>query len=448
MSLDDVVAVNLVKGTSVPTRLGFGTMLLLAYHTVFPDLLREYKSVAAMTADGFPTYHPAVKMATKAFSQNPKPKSVIIGRRATGTTQVFEIVPKNTTKGFHYQFTVKDYLGVETDIDYAVGTGASVASVIAGILALMGSIDSVTSAAVGAPATKITLTSTTAGRLFSLSGLPGISDMTVKDTSTDPGVATELSAIEVLDAVSWYGIALDSNSKAEILAAAAWTEARRKLLLVNSTDSEIADNAVTDDVFSSLKTAAYARTHALFSQTETLSYSAVAEGGSRLPITPGKTVWVYNTLAGVVADNLTESQQGVIRGKNGSTYTTLSNLNIVQGGKTSAGEWVDVIHGTDKLHARLQERIFGTEVNLSNSGSKIPYTDKGVVVYTSGVTAELEQAIKDGFLADTPKYTVTAEKVANVDPTDRANRVFPPIEFSAPLAGAILAGSINGTLTV
>lgn len=455
--LDSVLNVQITKGSKAPTRAGFGTPLLMVYHTVTAKRIAYYTSPKALLDDGFPLTHPAYRMAVKAFSQPVAPKRVAVGKRSVGTTQVVKLTPKNTTQGFHYQFSVVDYLGVSTDLDYIVPGSASVATVVAGLVALLGSVVSVTVASVGSPATDLTLTSTTAGRLFNLTNLPNPDDLAVKNTSADPGIAADLTAVADIDSRGWYGIALDSSSKAEAVAAAAWAEANyRKLLSVNSSDSEIADNAVTNDAFSTLKAANYARTFGLYSQTELLSYSALAWMANRLPYNPGRAMWAYVTLSAVTVDNLKDGQILTISGvdgtdlaKCGNVYAVLAGNGSTLQGVTFAGEWIDITIGTDWLHARLQERVIGAIQAAANSGTKIPYTEKGVALVKALVEAQLREAVSPQFalLADSPAPTVTVPSMGDINPLDKQARTLNGVEFAGTYAGAIQNLTLLGSLS-
>lgn len=442
MSLDDIVNLSITAQTTVPTRLGFGTPLLMAYHSVTPNLIDIYKSLKEMTDAGFATTSPAYRMASKAFSQNPKPSQVVVGKRVLPYTQTVDLFPIKTTQGYHYKFTIVDPVGVETNIDYVVLAGATVATIITALLALMGAITNVTVTNVG-PGTNLHLVCA-AGKLFNLKNLPPRADMKVADTTADPGIATDLAAIEALDATTWYSVSLDSNSKAEVLAAAAWVEARRKLGLFNNSDFDCANSGSTTDVAYLMKNSAYARSELLYSMSELLSYSGVAWGGKMLPTDPGAATWAFKTLATVSADKLTGADTAALDAKNCNYYTQTGGVNITQWGKTASGEYIDVTHFLDWLHARIRERLFGALVN----SPKIPYTDSGVDVVRSGILAQLNAGVKVGGLAASPAPTVTCPKVADVDPADRANRLLPNITFDGRLAGAIHKMNISGTISV
>jgi len=242
---------------------------------------------------------------------------------------------------------------------------------------------------------------------------------------------------------------LDSSSEAEITAAAAWVEATRKLLVVNTSDSDCADNSITTDVMSVLKNADYGRTATLFTLAGILSYSAAAWVGSRVTSNPGRTVWFFVALAGIPQDALKDGQITNIENKNGNVYVTLAGAGSTDQGQVAAGEWIDIVIGTDWLQSSMQFRVIGALQAASQSGSKIDFTDKGVQIMVGLVRAQLDQAASNAYKLLVPKsYTVTAPAVADVDPTDKQNRNLPDLNFSAEYAGAIRSTVIGGTISV
>lgn len=439
MSLNDIVNLQIAAGTKVPTRLGFGTPLLMAYHSVTPNRIEVVKSPKSVTDLGFATTSPVYRMALKAFSQNPRPSQLLIGKRTRAYTQTVRILPKNATEGYTYDFDVIDASGVKTAISYVVVNGDTVAAICTALAALITPVNGCTATAA---ATYVEIEADT-GTLVNLKRLPPISAMEVSDVTTDPGIADDLAEIEALDATTWYAVALDSNSRAEIESAAAFMEARRKLLAFNTTDSDVA-KAGSGDIASTLKSAAYGRTLPLFSATELLSYSALAWLGAMLPLDPGSATWAFKTLATVTADTLTDGQLTQLAAKNVSSYTNVGGINITYQGQSPAGEFIDVTQFCDWLHARTQERVFGTMANAK----KVPYTDTGVDLLRNDILAVLKEGIKIGGLSPDPAPVVTAPKVADVDPAVRASRRLPNVEFSAKLAGAIHALDISGVVSV
>lgn len=442
MSLEDIVSVSITAQTTTVSRLGFGTPLIARFHNVFASVVREYKALSVMTDDGWPATDPAVLIATKIASQNPKPASWKIGKRTTAFTQTLRLTPINTTDGFVYDFDI--VVGITTtNINYVNGPAETVATIVTALQAL---IDAVAGISASDDVTWVTITHDTAGDLADfvrISEQPD--DWQFADLTADPGIAADLAAIETVDPDGWYALLLDSNSQAEVLAAAAWIEARKKIFLCNTSDTEVVDNVVTTDVMSDLQSFAYARTAIIYSQARLLNWSGAAWAGNRLPSDPGSSTWAFKTLAAVQVDSkLTGGQVAVIESKGGNVYRTIAGVNVTTFGITASGEFIDVTRFIDWLDARIKERIFGVLIN----NPKIPYTDVGVDLMRAQVLAQLNQGITVGGLAADPAPVVTAPAVADIDPADKAARILPDIFFQATLAGAIHQLVISGVLSV
>ena len=113
--------------------------------------------------------------------------------------------------------------------------------------------------------------------------------------------------------------------------------------------------------------------------------------------------------------------------------------------------FVDDIHSTDALAEDIRVAVFGL---LARVSTKIPYTEPGMAQIKAEVAASLERFVSNGFLAPSvdedgnllPAYTITSGAVANASAVDRANRVAPPVQFTARLAGAVHSVEIIGTL--
>lgn len=446
MSLSDVVQLTITTQTVFPTRLGFGVPLIMVLHTVTTNLLDEYASLTEMTDAGWSTSSPGYKAVQKVFSQNPRPPKVVIGKRTRSYTQTIRLTPVKTTVGYHYKFNVVDPAGVVTAIDFTVVTG-TVAAIVTALTAL---IDPVTDVTATDDTTHITVAAA-AGKVFDLTELPPMADMLVQDMTVDPGLDDDLADVFAQDEETWYGILADRAGEAEINGAAAWIETVRKLALFNTSDSIVASSSTTD-VGSDLKAASYARTGLLFYGKSLQSYSAHAWMGKVLPTEPGKTTWAYQTLAGITIDKLKSGEKTFLKNKNVSYYVAIGGQGSTFGGKTAVGEFLDVTHFVDMLYARIQERVFATIKQASDAGRKIPYTDGGVDTIRTAIMAVLEQnktrqGDERGLAAD-PPATVSAPKVADVDPALRAARIVPDITFQATLAGAIHQVQIAGTLSV
>lgn len=92
-SLDDFFTVNVTATTDTQTRAGFGTALFACCDVPWTSgaRVREYASLAEVATAGFNSSKPGYRMAQAAFSQNPRPRSVKIGRRTRAFTQVVRL---------------------------------------------------------------------------------------------------------------------------------------------------------------------------------------------------------------------------------------------------------------------------------------------------------------------------------------------------------------------
>lgn len=448
MPLSDITSVTISLSGPTPSVAGFGVPLLMAYHTG-PNVLKSYASITEVVVD-HAINTAAYDMALEAFAQSPAPPQVYIGKRTVGSTRTWVLTPTNLTVGYVYAFDLVDG-ATTTHVSYTVQNADTATTIVTGLKTSIGTPTGVT---VGGTAT-LTLTAAAAGNYFYLKNLPSMSDLLFADNTADPGIVTDITAVAAIDATSWYGIALDSSSKAETEALAVWVEANEKLLVARNSDSACADMPTTSttDVMAQTKTSAYMRTANILSANATGSYLDVAwmsQNFGKNP--PGVVPWFYNTLAGPATDVLTSAQQHAVTGipsqgtlgKNGSVYVVQNNLNITLGGRVASGEWIDVIILRDVLKARLGEAIFGALKAAADRGDKIPFTDSGIALVESAMRSVLGAQVKAGALAS---YTVTVPKAADVSASDKSNRLLSGIKFTAVIAGAVYATVLTGVLT-
>lgn len=437
MSLDDIVQVNITAETTAPTRPGFGTPLIAAYHTRWTsDLVREYSKLSEMVDDGFLTTDAAYLCARSVWSQSPRPPKIKIGRRTRAFTQTVSFTPTVTTVGFVYNIDIGGLTAT-----YTVVTDDTPTLISTGLVAAINALANTALHTATVVSAHFTVAAATAGALVNMANWG--SALTVADITTDPGIVSDIADI-VAEDDDWYGFLMDSQSKAEVVAAAADIEARIKLFVFNSSDSAIYDNASTTDVFYAQKTLNHARTIGLFSYTDLLSYSAAAWMGNRFPFDPGSDTWAYKTLKGVPTDNLSSGKVSAILAKRGSVYTEVAGVSVTQYGKSFSGEWADVTRFIDWLHSEIQIRVFTLLVN----NQKVPFTDLGIDMVVSVINGALQAGVNAGGLSANPAPTCTAPKASEVDPATKADRILPNVKFTGTLAGAIHTLEIDGTLSV
>lgn len=422
MSLADLVTVSITATSNLPTLQGFGVPLVVAYHNLYTDRIRYYSSLTAMVTDGFLVTDSAYLAASAILAQSPNVTQFGVGRRALGSLQTLVLTLTSTSTLDTYKATFVDSAGSSHTLSVAsTGTPSTDAPTVAT------AISGFTLAGCTVTHTGATVTLThTAGHLTDIQGWqvnPSNAIFTLVDSTADPGIATDLAALLAADGTGWYGFTLDSNSSAEILAAAAWNESNKRFFITNNSDT-ICGTSSTSDVMSSAQTSAYTRTGIIFSASQIKGYSGGAALGRILPQSAGSYSLAYKTLTGVKSDVLTETQTNNIITKSGNYYTTYKSVPILFPGVSPGAEFLDIVLGVDALTDRIQTDIFGDLV----AAAKIPYTDAGVDTLVATIYADLAVFVNppynflNGGDATTPAPTVSAPTVASQSASNRAKR--------------------------
>jgi hypothetical protein len=178
--------------------------------------------------------------------------------------------------------------------------------------------------------------------------------------------------------------------------------------------------------------------------TTAAKYLDVAAASRLLSYTPGSYTGAYKTLENVESTQPDSAEETVLLANHINYYPTVAGRQITyQGwayGPTSG--FLDTYIGAIYLEARMAEDVFGVMI----SRPKIPYTNDGINLIVSAVTARLNQSIRDGYLTDDPTPIVTAPLASEVSQVDKSNRLLPDITFQAETAGAIHTVQIQGTI--
>ncbi len=172
-------------------------------------------------------------------------------------------------------------------------------------------------------------------------------------------------------------------------------------------------------------------------------FPAAAWMGKMLPEAPGSTTWAFKELRDITKSKLNTTTIDTLKKRNINRHLYINNKGVTLDGKVSADEYIDIVHGIDWLHVRIQERIF----RLLMLNGKIPYTLKGIDLVRSELLAQLKDAVRRGLLAEDPEPTVSIPDIDSIPIEKKESRILPDVKFSARLAGAIHAIEIRGTVT-
>ena len=431
--LDDIVSVAVTVTDKAPTKASFGVPLLAGYHTAWLDYVREYAEADDMLDDGFTTVSSEYLAALVLKSQDPAPPRFKVGRLATAFTQSINLIPRVTTEGYVYNFTIAG-----TAITYTVLAGASVATICTALELLVEAVTGITSTAT---ATEVNAVSA-AGVLNAYSWSRGLD---ILDITPDAGIAADLALIAAEDS-DWYGLALVCpNSDLIVKAAALWIEAQSKIFIPQLSDWDVIDAGQTADTGSDLKLLSYARCpwiwHRFIGGSE---WASVAWLGIQLAPDPGSATAAHKTLAGVSADDLRTGELTAIQNKNGTWYTTKHGIAITFEGKAPGGRFIDSTRFIDWLIETIQVDIYALLVN----NPKLPYDNSGIQTVKSTVEIALHKGQRVGGIALSPEPLVTVPDVLDTDVADRALRILRDVKFNCRLAGALHRVVVSGTVSV
>lgn len=213
---------------------------------------------------------------------------------------------------------------------------------------------------------------------------------------------------------------------------------RRLLAGVDFTLSE--NNANLSDFTKSL-----AETKRVFAIHKAIGndYPAAAWMGKMLPQAPGSASWAYQELEGISKAQPSTNTSEQLKAAHINRYLNIKNVGVTLDGRVAQGEYIDIIHGIDWLHVRIQERLF----RLLMLNPKIPFTLQGVDLVRSEIMAQLKEAVYRGLLAADHEPQVSIPDIEDIDPITRGKRILPDVKFSGRLAGAIHHIEIHGTVT-
>jgi len=433
MAISDIIDIQIAIASSVAAETNFGLPLIAAYHTHYVDRVRSYSDLDGMLSDGFTATEPAYLAAASMLTQNPTITEFKIGRRASAWTQVHRLTPTATTEDLVYEGVI----GGEA-WEYVVQAGDTIADICDGMVLAINALTGLFTATDGT--TYVDVTATNAGDFFRMSGMNG--ELEVENRTTDPGLAADLAAIDLADS-DWYGLILDSQSKAEIVVAADYVAPRVKILLADSIDTECKDPGSTTDVMYVLKNTDEPHASCWY-HADSGEFLCAAIMAARFATTPGSATWAMTELDGITPDVLTSGERSAILGKNGNLYETCKGISFTQFGTMADGEYIDTIVGADWTKDIMESDGLTLLVNAG----KVPFTDGGISAIQARILAILDRAVRAGVLAADPAPAVQVPRAKDVSAADKRNRILTGVTFTGTIAGAIHKTRVRGTFSI
>lgn len=435
-NIDRLVDVQISLNTTGIAVSNFSDMIFVAPHVLSLSRVMAITGADQLLDLGAKPSDALYRAAQAFFSQGRHPAKMFIGRRLA---QSVAVTVDKAVKGAEYALTVAWKKDSDT-VTHTVTLTANTETTEQIANSLKTSLAGVADVQVEAAVSSNTLTLThKAGAAFTVrTG----ANMTVGTATSNEDWAQTLNAVK-RESDEWYGLTVDSRTEADVLAVAAWAETNHKLFGTASAAQNITDGSVDNDLLSKLKTKGYAYTFGLYHTQAAAEYPEVALMAERFTYYPGSETWANVKLNGITADRLPEGDVLVVQKKNGTTFETFGSFAISQGGKTAAGEWIDVIRFRDWLKATMQADV---AYALINAGGKIPYTDKGIQVIVNAMQQSLVLGVRRGGIAEEeldennaviPSFRITYPRASEISPNRKASRILQDIGGSARLAGAV-----------
>lgn len=425
-----------------------GTTNVIGSVTGSNQRLRQYNTLAQISADGFQTTDPEYLAAEKYFGQSPAPQIIWIGRQ---------------------DLTALGTVGIDN-----AGTGYAVGDIVL-VVKVGGSLGQLQITTVGA-----------SGAVTGLATVPGFmgtgysigtSVTTTAVTGTGTGLLVDLTTVgetplyavqQCRDASpNWYLVCALAAEDTDHVAIATYAQAATpQLVYFYTTSSDSALNGTTGNVFSLIKAQLLSRAFGIYSTTQqglaplNLYSQAAAMGvamGRNTGLAGSYFTMDLKTLVGITPEPLTLTQIGTINGNFGNVYLSYANsYQILQNGTVGSGQFFDQILNLDMVASDMQFSV----MNLLTSVGAIPQTDAGQSSIINVVNQACARSVARGFIS---AGTWTGQTILNLtagtalpngylsqsapfstqSTSDRAARKSMPIYVAIILSGAIQSVTIG-----
>lgn len=375
----------------------------------------------------------AVYKIASAFSVEGGISNIKIFSRLTPNVQSVELVPTVLSPGFEYYFEVNGVAVTHTN-----GASETVNTLCDEFADQLGDIVGVVATPDNATATKLTLTQDTGADRVRFSNVKRGIDL--KDVSADAGMAAELAAVMVED-TDWSHLALDSQSPAEIQAAATFVAANSRILWALSLNNDIMKTG-TSDLVSLLGSN---NSVAVLVSQDTNSFGAFAGVSTYLTYHPGTAnVHAWSQFGiGNPLRKISPTEEGFAEDKHAILHTTISGVTAFLFNRAPGGRVIT----TQQALNYLSSAIRGDVLTCMLVNPKIEFSPEGI--------AQLEAVVRNRLKAEEDKRmllpgssTVTAKKYEETTTGERGNGLLDSIKFGAVLIVSIDKVKIRGTLTI
>lgn len=482
LPISSIINVTVTIAPTAPPKQGFGVAAVVTPENFEvggqqPDRIRFYASIEGVGEDWDPASE-TYKCAAAYFSQSPSPTTFAtiaqydLGNAGslTGGVAPSIIAAWNAITDGEFAITIgatsADISGLDFNADADLD---AVALTIQTALQLVGGEFATVTCTYDTPNDQFIINSSIIGSdvtYMSALSVPVGTDIIIdfKGDLANGAILTaavssetEVDALEAGSQASqdWYGVLLlkgvrDNQVQLDV---AAWTEARTKIFscATNNPNSTVLGDI--DNNAKKLFDLNYTRTCCTYSSSVD-QYPDAAVLGKAFPVNfdaPDSVITLkFKPLAGVLTEQLSSTQKAALDEKRCNAFISVGSASIYAEGYMSSQLFFDERHGIDWMTGEIESNVFSY---LLSRPTKVPLTDKGGAALQQQVIRALDSSLSNGLLGIGTTssgeflgtgYKTDVQKVADMNPADKANRIAPTISFTALLAGAVHFVQING----
>lgn len=241
----------------------------------------------------------------------------------------------------------------------------------------------------------------------------------------------------------WFFLVTDAIHDADKLAIATYVETQDIIYVFSDTNAATTTSATTD-IFSKLKALNFVKSFGIHFKDTAVTMGEAAWVGRFASAVIGSNLWLYKTLAGLVAEGYTSTEVNYLRDKEAHFYTKVGQDSVVVGnGNVPSGEKIHVILGAIWLKIRIGERLW----NLLYTKERILYTNGGIDLFKAELVTVLNEAVTNNILTEDDGFQISVPDANKLTSQERASGVLSRLTFRARLAGAIIyVDAVEGTV--
>lgn len=280
-----------------------------------------------------------------------------------------------------------------------------------------------------------------AQRIFSQN--PQVKEIVVGqfDVATQPNYVTAIQDLQG-QTNEWFFLVTDAYYDTDKLAIATYVETQDIIYVFSDTNADTITSATTD-IFSKLKALNFVKSFGIHFK-DRVSMGEAAWVGRFASAVIGSNLWLYKTLAGLVAEGYTPTEVNYLRDKEAHFYAKVGQDSVVVGnGNVPSGEKIHVILGAIWLKIRIGERLW----NLLYTKERILYTNGGIDLFKAELVTVLNEAVTNNILTEDDGFQISVPDANKLTSQERASGVLSRLTFRARLAGAIIyVDNVEGTV--